>query len=501
MSMRKTKSRPKAMPARASATRQTLPKAPTGITGFDDVTAGGLPRGRPTLVAGGPGCGKTLFALEFLMKGAVEFDEPGVFVTFEETPKDLELNVRSLGYDLARLVKNKRIAIEYVRVERAEIEETGEYDLEALFIRLDDALRTIGGKRIVLDTVESLFGGLADAGILRAELRRLFRWLKDRNITAVITGEKGDKTLTRQGLEEYVSDCVISLDHRVIDQISTRRLRVVKYRGSSHGTNEYPFLIDRNGIAVLPVTSLELQHTASVDHISTGLRWLDHMFDNRGYFQGSSVLLSGAAGTGKTSIAGHFLDAACRSGRRALCFTFEESPAQYVRNMGSIGMNLSRWMKKGLLRIHAARPTLYGLEAHLATMHRDIDEFTPSVVVVDPLSSFGGGTHGEIHATLIRLVDYLKTLQITAVFTHLIPGTGAAAGVDKDIEVGVSSLMDTWILLRNTPGRGSDRQLVIVKSRGMPHATDEQRFRITSAGLAPDAAPGIGTPANRTRTH
>src|SRR3954469_17719108 len=311
---------------RASAVQKTLPKAPTGISGFDDITDGGLPRGRPTLVAGGPGCGKTLFGLEFLMNGAVEFNEPGVFVTFEETAADLELNVRSLGYDLARLIKDKRIAIEYVRVERSEIEETGEYDLEALFIRLDDALKSVKGKRIVLDTVESLFGGLADTGVLRAELRRLFSWLKERRITAVITGEKGDTTLTRQGLEEYISDCVIALDHRVIEQISTRRLRVVKYRGSSHGTNEYPFLIDRDGIAVLPVTSLQLQHFASTEHVSTGLEWLDRMLNGRGYFQGSSVLLSGGAGTGKTSMAGHFVEAACRRGLRALSFTFEESP-------------------------------------------------------------------------------------------------------------------------------------------------------------------------------
>jgi len=467
----------------AAVARKALPKAPTGITGFDDITGGGLPRGRPTLVAGGPGCGKTLFGLEFLMNGAVEFNEPGVFVSFEETAVDLELNVRSLGYDLARLVKNKRIVVEYVRVERSDIEETGEYDLEALFIRLDDALKSVKGKRIVLDTIESLFGGLADTGVLRAELRRLFGWLKDRGITAVITGEKGEKTLTRQGLEEYVSDCVISLDHRVIDQISTRRLRVVKYRGSSHGTNEYPFLIDRDGIAVVPITSLQLQHVASSEHVSTGLPWLDEMFDQRGYFRGSSVLLSGSAGTGKTSVAGHFLDAACRNGQRALCFSFEESPSQYARNMASIGVNLTRWIQKGLLRVHAARPTLYGLEAHLATMHRDIDEFKPSVAVVDPLSSFGGGSLAEIHATLIRLIDYLKTLQITTVFTHLIPGTNTAAGIEEGVEVGVSSLMDTWILLRNTLGANGIRHLVIVKSRGMSHSADERPFTITSAGL------------------
>jgi circadian clock protein KaiC len=431
------------------------------------------------------------------MKGAVEFGEPGVFVTFEETPSDLALNVRSLGYDLAALVKRKRIAIEYVRVERAEIEETGEYDLEALFIRLDDALKGVKGKRIVLDTVESLFGGLMNTGILRAELRRLFGWLKDRGITAVITGEKGETTLTRQGLEEYVSDCVIALDHRVIDQISTRRLRVVKYRGSSHGTNEYPFLIDREGIAVLPVTSLQLQHTASDEHVSTGLAWLDQMFNNRGYFRGSSVLLSGAAGTGKTSFAGHFVEAACRRGERALCFAFEESPAQYARNMGSIGIKLDRWVRNRMLRLHAARPTLYGLEAHLATMHRDIDEFKPSVVVVDPLSSFAGGTASEIQATLIRLVDYLKSLEITSLFTHLIPGTGEIA--EKDIQAGVSSLMDTWILLRYTPGGDGRRQLVIVKSRGMPHSTEKRAFRITARGLTSDEARGPRPSAGRNR--
>jgi circadian clock protein KaiC len=478
-------------PARARQTRppvarrrQPLAKALTGIAGFDHVTDGGLPRGRPTLVCGGPGCGKTLFGLEFLIHGATQHHEPGVFVTFEELPVDLELNVRSLGYDLRRLVKAKRIAIEYVRVERSEIEETGEYDLEGLFIRLDDAIRSVGARRIVLDTIESLFGGLADIGVLRAELRRLFAWLKARGITAVVTGERGEKTLTRQGLEEYVSDCVIYLDHRVIDQISTRRLRVVKYRGSSHGTNEYPFLIDRDGIAVLPVTSLQLQHAASSERVSTGLGWLDHMLDDRGYYRGSSVLISGGAGSGKTSLSAHFLDAACRRGERALSFVFEESPSQYVRNMRAIGFDLDRWIRKGGLRVHAARPTLYGLEFHLATMHREIEAFKPSVVVVDPLSSFSGGSESEIASTLIRLIDYLKGGQITALFTHLIPGSALAANA----EVGVSSLMDTWILLRNSPPpKGGGRHLLILKSRGMPHSAEEQQFRLTSRGLAADA--------------
>jgi circadian clock protein KaiC len=470
---------------RGTSVRHGLPKVRTGITGFDDVTGGGLPRGRPTLIAGGPGCGKTLFGLEFIMRGAVQFGEPGVFVTFEEPPHDLALNVRSLGYDLDHLARNRRIAIEYVRVERAEIEETGEYDLEALFIRLDDAIRSVKAKRVVLDTVESLFGGLSDAGLLRAELRRLFAWLKERGMTAVVTGERGERTITRQGLEEYVSDCVIVLDHRVIDQISTRRLRVVKYRGSSHGTNEYPFLIGRDGITVLPVTSLQLQHQASPEHVSTGLEWLDRMLDGRGFYRGSSVLLSGAAGTGKTSIAAEFLGAACARGERALCFVFEESPSQFVRNMRSIGVNLDRPIKKGLLRIHAARPTLYGLEAHLATMHYEVDQFRPSVVAVDPVSSFMGGTAGEIEATLIRLIDYLKVQNITTLFLHLLAAHSDTANPQSD----VSSLMDTWIALRNTPGSVDTRRLVVVKARGMSHAAEERRFAITDAGVTSDGGP------------
>jgi circadian clock protein KaiC len=455
-----------------------LPKVPTGISGFDEVTGGGLPRGRPTLICGGPGCGKTLFGLEFLVHGAMD-GEPGVFVSFEETEEDVIKNIRSLGYDLTDLIKRKRIAIEYIRVERSEIEETGEYDLEALFIRLDHALRSIGATRIVLDTIESLFAGLTNAGVLRAELRRLFAWLKDRGITAVITGERGDKTFTRHGLEEYVSDCVILLDHRVVDQVSTRRLRIVKYRGSSHGTNEYPFLIDRNGIAVLPITSLQLIHTATSKRISTGLDWLDDMFGGRGYFRSSSVLLSGGAGTAKTSLAARFLDAACRRGEVAACFQFEESPAQYVRNMRSIGLDLDQWIRKGRLHIHAARPTLYGLEFHLATIHRQVDEMKPSVVVVDPLSSFTGGTFGEVNNMVMRLIDFLKGRNITGLFTHLIPGSAAS----QDIEVGVSSLMDTWILLRNTPpGEDGGRHLSILKSRGMAHSSEQRAFQLTNDG-------------------
>jgi len=474
----------------------TLAKAATGVDGFDELTGGGLPQGRPTLVCGGPGCGKTLFALQFLVHGAMH-GEGGVFVTFEETEEDLLKNAASLGYDLPDLIERKRLTVEYVRVERSEIEETGEYDLEGLFIRLDDALRTTRARRIVLDTIESLFAGLTDAGVLRAELRRLFNWLKERGITAVITGERGTDTLTRQGLEEYVSDCVIFLDHRVNEQISTRRLRVVKYRGSSHGTNEYPFLIDRRGLAVLPVTSLQLIHRATSERVSTGLDWLDDMFGGRGYFRTSSVLLSGGAGTAKTTLAACFLDAACRRGERALCFQFEESPSQYARNMRSVGLNIDRWVKKGLLQIQAARPTLYGLEFHLATMHREVDEMKPAVVVVDPLSSFTGGSFDEVNTMVMRLIDYLKGRNITALFTHLIPGSGAS----HEVEVGVSSLIDTWILLRNAPpGEQGGRHLSILKSRGMAHSSERRAFALTddgpivSAELRP-ARPGRGARA------
>jgi len=471
-------------PASEPSTRSSIAKVATGIEGFDEITDGGLPEGRPTLVCGGPGCGKTLFALQFLIHGAAQ-GENGVFVTFEETEDDLLKNAASLGYDLPDLIKRKRLALEYVRVERSEIEETGEYDLEGLFIRLDHALRSTGARRIVLDTIESLFAGLSNDGILRAELRRLFGWLKERGITAVITGERGTNTLTRQGLEEYVSDCVIVLDHRVTDQISTRRLRVVKYRGSSHGTNEYPFLIDRHGIAVLPVTSLQLMHEATSERVSAGIDWLDDMFGGRGFFRGSSVLLSGGAGTAKTTFASCFLDAACRRGERAACFQFEESPAQYARNMRSVGLNLDRWIKKGTLKIHAARPTLYGLEFHLATMHREVDDAQPSVVVVDPLSSFTGATSTEVDSMVMRLIDYLKGKNITAVFTHLIPGSGGS----DNVEVGASSLIDTWILLRNSPpGEQGGRYLSVLKSRGMAHSSERRSFELTDRG--PVVLPG-----------
>ncbi len=462
---------------RRRAHRQ-LAKVATGISGFDAITGGGLPKGRPTLVCGGPGCGKTLFGLQFLIHGA-KHGEPGVFLAFEETSEDLVNNVRSLGYDLESFIRRKKIAVECVRIERTEIEETGEYDLEALFIRLNDAIKRTGARRLVIDSVEALFAGLSNAGVLRSELRRLFAWLKERRVTAVCTGERGAQTLTRQGLEEYVSDCVIALDHRVSDQISTRRVRIVKYRGSSHGTNEYPFLIDAHGIVVLPITSLQLIHNASIERVPTGLPWLDQMLGGKGWFRGSSVLISGSAGTAKTTLASYFLDAACRRGERALLFQFEESPAQYLRNMRSTGLDLERWVRKGLLKVHAARPTLYGLELHLSTMHREVAEYNPSVVVVDPLSSFTGGTFDEVNGMLMRLIDFLKGRSVTTLFTHLIPGGGPS----EHFTLGVSSLMDAWVVLRNAPpGDNGGRHLSILKSRGMPHSSDLRTFELTGHG-------------------
>lgn len=483
--MTKPKPAPKSKPApKVKATpkvRPQLPKAPTGIQGLDEITGGGLPKGRPTLVCGGAGCGKTLLAMEFLVRGATEFNEPGVFMAFEESAKDLTQNVVSLGFDLKDLVARKKIVLDFVYIERSEIEESGEYDLEGLFIRLGQAIASIGAKRVVLDTVESLFSGLPNPLILRAELRRLFRWLKDKGVTAIITGERGEGTLTRQGLEEYVSDCVIVLDHRVSEQTSSRRLRVVKYRGSTHGTNEYPFLIDEDGISVLPVTSLGLQHIASSERVSTGIPRLDAMLGGTGYYRGSSVLVSGTAGTGKSSFAAHFADAACRRGERVLYFSFEESPSQIMRNMRSIGIDLQPWVKKGLLQFHANRPSFAGLETHLAMKHKLINDFKPQVVILDPLNSFViGDNEVGVKAMLMRLLDFLKTNQITGLFTNLTSG----GGVLEQTEVAISSLIDTWLLLRAIDSGGErNRGLSILKSRGMAHSNQIREFLLTDHGV------------------
>ena len=459
--------------------RGMLPKAQTGIDGFDEVTHGGLPAGRPTLVCGAAGCGKTLFAVTFLVNGATLYDEPGVFMSFEERASDLVANVASLGYSLDSLVADRKIAIDHVQVERSEIEETGEYDLDGLFIRLGYAVDSIGAKRVVLDTIETLFSNLTDATILRSELRRLFGWIKDRGLTAIITGERGEGQLTRQNLEEYVSDCVVLLDNRVEDQITTRRLRVVKYRGSAHGTNEYPFLIDDEGISVLPVTSADLAHGVSQDVVSTGVPGIDAMLGPGGFFRGSSVLVSGVAGTGKTTISSHMLDAACRRGERCLAFVFEESGEQICRNARSVGLDLRRHVDSGLLRFEAARPSLYGLEMHLARMHRDIRQFAPSLVVVDPISALRGPAV-EIHATLLRMVDMLKSRGITAVFTSL--RTDGAFDVAGDL--GLSSLMDAWIKLVDVEANGErTRTLYVIKARGMSHSNQVREFIMTAKGV------------------
>jgi circadian clock protein KaiC len=466
--------------SRQTANR-TLPKASSGIQGLDEITGGGLPRGRPTLVCGSAGCGKTLMAVEFLVRGATQYGEPGVFMTFEETAAELTQNVRSLGFDLDELVKQKKLTLDFVRVERHEIEETGEYDLEGLFIRLGHAIDTIGAKRVVLDTIETLFSGFGNAGILRAELRRLFRWLKDKGVTAVITGERGEGRLTRQGLEEYVSDCVILLDHRVIDQVSTRRLRVVKYRGTVHGTNEYPFLIDEDGISVLPITSIGLQHEVTSERISSGVPRLDAMLGGHGFYRASTIMVSGTAGSGKSSLAAHFAQAACRRGEKCLYFAFEESPGQIIRNMRSIGIDLEPWVKKGLLTFHAVRSTIYGLEMHLATFHKLIQEHQPQVVIFDPVGNLmHAGTRTEATALLTRLIDFLKLHGITSFMTDLTAGGQAAESTGVDI----SSLVDTWLLLRDMESGGErNRVLYILKSRGMSHSNQLREFLLTDHGI------------------
>jgi circadian clock protein KaiC len=465
----------------AQSHRNVLPKSPTSIQGLDEITGGGLPKGRPTLVCGGAGCGKTLFAMEFLVRGATKYNEPGVFISFEETEKELTANVSSLGFDLDGLVKRKKIWLEHIHIVRGEIEQSGEYNLEGLFIRIHHAVESIGAKRVVLDTIETLFTGLPNPHILRSELQRLLRWLKKKGVTTIITAERGEGSLTRQGLEEYVSDCVILLDHRVNDQSSIRRLRIVKYRGSTHGTNEYPFLIDEDGFSVLPVTSLGLNYFSSHDRISTGIPRLDTMLSGKGYFRNSTVLVSGTAGTGKTSIAAQFVEAACKRGERVLYFTFEESPSQLMRNMRSIGINLEPWVKKGLLQFHATRPTLYGLETHLTTSIKLINKFEPAVVILDPINAFVmGENHTEVKTMLLRLVDFLKMKQVTAFFTSL-----SAADENMEItDIYISSLIDTWLLLRDIEiGGERNRGLYVLKSRGMAHSNQIREFRLTDHGI------------------
>ena len=458
-----------------------LQKERTGIPGFDEITTGGLPAGRPTLVCGSAGAGKTLFAIEFLVRGATLYNEPGVFVSFEETDEELSKNVASLGFDLKQLAADKKLVLEYVFIERSEIEETGEYDLEALFLRLGYAIDSIGAKRIVLDTLEALFSALPNEAIIRAELRRLFRWLKEKGVTAVITCERGEGTLTRYGLEEYVADCVILLDNRVENQISTRRLRIIKYRGTSHGTNEYPFMIEENGFSVLPITTLGLSHKASTERVSSGVPRLDAMLNGPGFYRGSSILISGTAGTGKSTLGAHFVEAACKRGDRAIFFAFEESQDQIVRNMRSVGIELERFIKRGLLRFQNARPAAFGLELHLALIHKLIVEFDPHVVVIDPITNFlAVGDETQTKAMLTRLIDFLKLRQITAMFTSLTSNSDEL----EDSEVGVSSLMDAWVLVKNIEANGErNRGLYILKARGLAHSNQVREFILTAHGV------------------
>ncbi|WP_236019752.1 circadian clock protein KaiC [Sabulicella rubraurantiaca] len=455
-------------------------KAPTGVEGFDELTLGGLPAGRPTLVCGSAGCGKTLFASTFLINGAREFDEPGVFVTFEERPEDIVDNVASLGFALDELVAEGRVAFEHIALDPSQLAEAGDYDLEGLFLRLELAVDSVGAKRIVLDTVESLFSAFTNQAILRAEIRRLFDWLKQKGLTAVITGERGDGALTRQGLEEYVSDCVILLDHRVNNQVSTRRLRIVKYRGSAHGTNEYPFLIDTDGFSVLPVSSVGLQHKVSEDRIASGIPDLDAMMEGGGFHRGSSILLTGVAGSGKSTIVASFLAAACRAGERALYISFEESGPQTIRNMRSVGIDLGPCVESGLLRMLAARPTFYSLEMHLAVILREVVRFRPSIVALDPISAFlDAGDPLEVQSMLLRIIDFLKSNGITGVFSHLAHEQGRA-----ETDAGLSSLMDGWILLLNREASGEfNRELYLLKARGIAHSNQVREFVMDSEGI------------------
>ncbi len=461
---------------------KTLPKAATGIQGLDEITLGGLPRGRPTLISGGAGSGKTMFGLEFLVRGATQYNEPGVFMSFEESIPDLTKNAASLGFDLARLAADKKLFLDHVLITRSEISESGEYDLDGLFIRIADAVQRVGARRVVLDTIESLFSELPNPGILRAEIRRLFGWLKEKGLTTLITAERDrPDRLTRHGIEEFVSDCVIVLDHRTREEMSTRRLRIVKYRGSTHGTNEYPFLIDEQGISVLPISSLGLDHPAPAERISSGIARLDGMLGGKGFYRGSSILISGTSGTGKTSVAAHFVDAACRRGERCLFFAFEESPRQIVRNMRSIGIDLQPWVRKGLLLFQAARPTYGGIEEHLLVTHKRISSFHPSIVVVDPVTNLiMVSTANEVRSMLTRLVDFLKTQGITSIFTSLTAGGGPL----EASEVDVSSLMDTWLVLESIAVGGErNRAVYVLKSRGMEHSNQIREFLLTDSGL------------------
>jgi circadian clock protein KaiC len=472
-----------ATPKSSNFNQAAFSKASTGVPGLDEITSGGLPRGRTTLLCGGPGSGKTVLGMQILLQGILQYNENAVCLAFEENEEELTANVKSLGYDVRSLVTQKRLSVDYISVDRNEIEEAGAYDLEGLFVRLDYAIRSVNAKRVLLDSLEYLFSGLSNEGLVRSEIRRLFRWLKDRGITAIVTAEAAplDNQFTRWGLEEYAADCVIFLDHRVNEQISTRRIRVVKYRGSSHGTNEYPFLLDDSGFSVLPITSLGLTHDAPIERVSTGIDDLDSMLEGNGFFRGSSILITGTAGTGKSTFAAHFAKAACERGEKAIIFAFEESPQQILRNMTSVGLELKPHLDSGTLRIISSRPTTMGLEAHLATMHREVEIFKPSILICDPITNLiSAGNVGQVKSMLTRLIDYLKNNEITAMFTNL-----TFQGIEEETAIGISSLMDAWILLSDQDaGPGNRRRVIkLLKARGMAHSTKPQEFTLNESGV------------------
>ncbi len=456
-----------------------LSKAETVIPGLDEILLGGIPAGRPTLICGAAGCGKTLLGMTFLVNGATRFGEAGVFISFEETGQDLADNVASLGFDVPGLIAAEKLAIDHIRIERSEMAETGDYDLEGLFVRLGHAIDRIGARRVVLDSIEALFSNLSSETILRAELRRLFSWLRERGLTTIITGERGQGTLTRYGIEEYISDCVILLDNRVEDQVTTRRLRIVKFRGSAHGTNEYPFLLDDQGITVVPLSSASLDHRVSDEVVSTGIPGLDAMLGPHGIYRGSNALLSGVAGSGKTILGASFVDAACLRGERCMFFSSEESAEQLIRNVGSAGIHLRRHVASGLLRFETKRPTAFGFEMHLAHMQRELDRFQPAVVILDPVTGFRG-PESEIHALLLRMLDILKMRGITTIFTSLTSCSDRMAQSD----FGLSSLMDTWIFLVDIESNGErNRGLYVLKSRGMSHSNQIREYLLTGEGV------------------
>ena len=459
-----------------------LPKSLTGIQGLDDITYGGIPQNRPTLLVGSIGTGKTIFAMEYIINGITMFNEPGVFMTFEEQTDELQINVTSMGYNLSKLIADNKIYLEHLHIDHREIQATGKYDIEGLFIRIEMAIEKVKAKRIVLDALDTLFIGL-DSQILRSEIKRLFFWLKEKKVTAIITSEVGDIFLTRLGFEEVVADCVIELNNRLNNQISTRRLRIVKYRGSYHSTNEYPFMIDHKGITIFPIISEAPQIIVSNERISSGIKQIDEMLDGRGFYVGSSILVSGSAGTGKSSIAASFIKDVCEKKGTALYCAFEEAPNQIKRNMASIGIFLEPYEKSGNLHFYYSRPTLQTLELHFIAIKKLIKQINPSVVILDPITNLMiENINSDIRTMLTRFVDYLKMEQITVLLTATL--TVSSLELIQSNE-GISSMVDTCIMIQEKNIIDSRRRtLYIMKSRGICNSKKEVEFIITSEGIS-----------------